>query len=181
MSSAWGRRHRFLRAAPLDNLNIVTTSSSDFDTLRTNWWQLRTGGSNYSLSDSLVKSQLSSITNNALSYQSSMDKTGTNTYLWPDLTSATDSSQISTAYNRLTAMAQAYATYGSALRSNATLASNIQIGLNWMYTNRYNVSVVSTSGEYDNWYDWEIGAPLRSWTWRSICMTRWASPGFPTR
>ena len=29
-----------------------------------------------------------------------------------------------------------------------------------MYTNRYNVSIPATSGEYDNWYDWEIGAPL---------------------
>jgi hyaluronate lyase len=144
----------------IDNLNIVTTSSTDFDPLRIAWWQLRTGGSNYSLSDSLVKTQLSSITNTAIGYWNSMDKTGTNTYLWSDLTSTTDSSQISTAYTRLADMALAYATYGSALRSNATLAANIQTGLNWMYTNRYNTSIPATSGEYDNWYDWEIGAPL---------------------
>ena len=89
-----------------------------------------------------------------------MDKTGTNTYLWSDLTSTSDSSQISSAYSRLQQMALAYATYGSELRSNATLAANIQTGLNWMYTNRYNTSIPATSGEYDNWYDWEIGAPL---------------------
>jgi hypothetical protein len=53
-------------------------------------------------------------------------------------------------------MALAYATYGSNLRSNATLAADIQTGLNWMYANRYN----ETATEYDNWYDWEIGAPL---------------------
>jgi hyaluronate lyase len=144
----------------IDNVNIVTTSASDFDPLRIAWWQLQTGGSNYSLSDSLVKSRLSTLTNNALSYWNSMDKTGTNTFLWSDLTSTTDSSQISTAYTRLATMAQAYATYGSNLRSNASLANDIQTGLNWMYTNRYNPSIPATGGEYDNWYDWEIGAPL---------------------
>jgi hyaluronate lyase len=53
-------------------------------------------------------------------------------------------------------MALAYATYGSNLRSNATLAADIKTGLNWMYANRYN----ETATEYDNWYDWEIGVPL---------------------
>ena len=143
-----------------DNVNIVTTSSSDFDPMRTAWWQLQAGGSNYSLSDSLVKSRLSTLTNNALGYWNTMDKTGTNTFLWSDLTSTTDSSEISSAYTRLATMAEAYATYGSALRSNVSLATDIQTGLNWMYTNRYNVSVPAPGGEYDNWYDWEIGAPL---------------------
>ena len=144
----------------IDNLTITTTTTNDFDNLRVQWWQLQTGGSNYSLSDSLVKSRLTTITNNAWSYWNSMDKSGTNTYLWSDLTSTTDSSQISTAYDRLWAMALAYATYGSGLRSNATLAANIQTGLNWMYTNRYNTSITPITGEYDNWWDWEIGTPL---------------------
>jgi len=144
----------------IDNLTISTTTNSDFDTLRLSWCNIQTGGTNYSLADSQVKSRLSSITNNALNYWNSMDKTGTNTYLWSDLTSTTDSSQISSAYARLDDMALAYATYGSGLRTNASLAADIQTGLNWMYTNRYNVSIPATSGEYDNWYDWEIGAPL---------------------
>ncbi|HVM46587.1 MAG TPA: polysaccharide lyase family 8 super-sandwich domain-containing protein [Candidatus Acidoferrum sp.] len=144
----------------VDNVQIVTTSGSDFDLLRTNWWQLQTGGTSYSLTDSQVKSRFGTITNNAVSWQNSMDKTGTNTYLWSDLTSTTSSSQISSAYQRLQEMALAYATYGCALYSNATLATNIQIGLNWMYTNRYNLSIAAPAGEYDNWWDWEIGSPL---------------------
>ena len=144
----------------IDNVAIVTTSAGDFDLLRSNWWQLQTGGTNYSLSDSVVKSRFQSITNNALNRMNSMDKTGTNTYLWSDLTSTTDSSQISSAYQRLQQMALAYATYGCALYANATLATNIQIGLNWMYARRYNDTIPATSGEYGNWWDWEIGAPL---------------------
>ncbi len=144
----------------IDNLTITTTAADDFDKLRVKWWQVQTGGTNYSLTDSLVKSRLTSITNTALSYWNSMDKSGTNTFLWSNLTSTTDSGEISTAYSRLRAMALAYATYGSYLRSNASLAADIQTGLNWMHANRYNESIPATSGEYDNWYDWEIGAPL---------------------
>ncbi len=144
--------------APLliDNLSMTTTADDDFDKLRAKWWQVQTGGTNYSLTDSLVKSRLTTITNNAWGSWNSMDKSGTNTFLWGDLTSTSDSGQISTAYARLRAMALAYATYGSYLRSNATLAVDIQIGLNWMYAHRYN----ETATRYDNWYDWEIGAPL---------------------
>ena len=144
----------------IDNLTITTTAADDFDKLRVKWWQVQTGGTNYSLTDSLVKSRLTSITNTALGYWNSMDKSGTNTYLWNDLTSTTDSGEISTAYSRLRAMALAYATYGSYLRNNASLAADIQTGLNWMHANRYNESIPATSGEYDNWWDWEIGAPL---------------------
>jgi hyaluronate lyase len=149
-------------SAPLfiDNVEIVTTSAADIDPMRTNWWQAQTGGANYNLSDALVKSSLGTITNNARTWMNSMDTTGTKGYLWSDLTSTTDSSQITGAYQRLQEMALAYATYGCLLYSNATLASDIQIGLNWMFTNRYNTSIPATSGEYDNWWDWEIGSPL---------------------
>jgi hyaluronate lyase len=144
----------------IDNLTITTTAADDFDKLRVKWWQIQTGGTNYSLSDSLVKSRLTTISNNAWTPWNSMDKTGTNTYLWTNLTSTTDSGQISTAYANLRAMSLAYTTYGCGLRSNATLAADIQTGLNWMYANRYNESIAAPSGEYDNWYDWEIGSPL---------------------
>jgi hyaluronate lyase len=144
----------------LDNLTISTTAADDFDRLRVKWWQVQTGGTNYSLSDSLVKSRLNSISNSAWSSWNSMDKTGTNSFLWSDLTSTTDSGQISTAYARLRAMALAYATYGGAFNANPALAADIQTGLNWMYAHRYNEAIPATSGEYDNWYDWEIGAPL---------------------
>ncbi len=144
----------------LDNVIITSTAADDFDKLRVKWWEIQTGGTNYNLNDSLVKSRLSTITNTARGYWNSMDKTGTNVFLWSDLTNGADSAELSTAYSRLRAMALAWTTYGSGYRSNSTLAADIQIGLNWMYTNRYNLSTAAPGGEYDNWYDWEIGAPL---------------------
>lgn len=138
-------------------LGATSLRADDFDALRVKWWETITGGTNYSLTDSLVRTRLQSITNTALTHWSSMDKSPARTYLWSDLTSTTVSAQIVTAYSRLRAMALAYASHGSALQSNTTLAGDIQGGLDWMYANRYN----ETKAQYDNWYHWEIGAPLQ--------------------
>lgn len=148
---------RFLLAG-LFGLTLVARIQADaFDDLRHAWWSHTTGGTNYDLNNSLVRTRLQSITNSANSSWSSMDKSPTRTYLWSDLTSTTISAQIVTAYSRLRAMALAHATYGSWLRGNAALAADIQSGLDWMYANRYN----ETKAQYDNWFHWEIGAPLQ--------------------
>ncbi len=139
----------------VDNLQI-SAASDEFDSLRIKWWQILTGGTNFDLADSTVKSRLASITNSATNWWFKMDTSPTRTHLWSDLTSTTDSGQISSGYSRLRAMALAFATYGSSLRSNASLGAAIADGLGWMYTNRYN----EAKTEYDNWYDWEIGTPL---------------------
>ncbi len=135
----------------------MVCAGDDFDSLRLKWKDQLTGGTNYNLSNALVKSRLQSITNSAQSYWNSMDKSPTRTYLWSDLTSTTVSAQIVTAYSRLRAMALGYASYGTTMRGNAALAADIQGGLSWMYANRYNESKV----QYDNWFHWEIGAPLQ--------------------
>ena len=137
---------------------LTSVVSDDFDRLRVKWLQSLTGGTNYSLADSLVQSSLASLTNSARSYWTSMNtNAATNRpYLWADLTRTDVSGQISVGYGRLRCMALAYAAYGSAVRTNAMLAAAIQGGLNWMYTNRYN----ERASAYDNWFDWEIGTPL---------------------
>ena len=134
-----------------------TLRGDDFDQLRDKWWTQLTGGTNYNLADSLVKSRLTTITNSASGYWNSMTKTAGRTNLWSDLTSTTVSAELATAYSRLRAMALAHSTHGSGLRSNATLAADIQGGLDWLYANRYN----ETKVEYDNWYHWELGVPLQ--------------------
>ncbi|MBI5773459.1 MAG: hypothetical protein HZA89_06920, partial [Verrucomicrobia bacterium] len=146
----------------LDNISVTTTSTNitvpvnDFDALRLKWWEVLTGGTNYDLADSLVKSRIGTITNSANTQWNNLDKSPTRTYLWPDLTSTTDSGELSSAYSRIRQMSLAWSTYGSSLRSNATLAADIQGALNWMFTNRYN----PTKTIYDNWYDFEIGVPI---------------------
>ena len=134
---------------------LVTARADDFDLLRVKWRDALTGGTNYSLTDGLVKTRLSSITNTAWSYWNSMDKSPTRTYVWSDTASTTDEYAFSTGYSRLQAMALAYATYGCGLYHNAALATDIRGALDWFYTNRYHPGIT----EYGNWYVWEIGTP----------------------
>jgi hyaluronate lyase len=84
-----------------------------------------------------------------------LNKAGNRTYLWSDLTSTTDSSQISTAYARLKTMALAYSMPGTPLYQSTSLRDDIVSAMEWMYTNRYN----ENKNPYGNWWDWEIGVP----------------------
>ena len=114
-------------------------------------------GTGYDVADPTVASQLSSIASAANSVWSSMDKSPTRTFLWSDLASTTDSSHITNSYTRLRTMAYGYVTPGCSLQGNTTLLADIISGLDWMYANRYG----ATTAQYFNWWDWEIGSPLR--------------------
>src|ERR1035438_2034266 len=94
---------------------LVTARADDFDLLRVKWRDALTGGTNYSLTDGLVKTRLSSITNTAWSYWNSMDKSPTRTYVWSDTAITTDEFALWINYTSLHAMALAYATYSGGL------------------------------------------------------------------
>ncbi len=132
------------------------SAADEYDGLRDKWNTMLTGGSGYNPSDSDISARISDITSTAQSLWSSMNTSSGRTHLWSDLTSTTNSSQITTAYRRLESMAVAYATNGSSLYNNTSLRADLISALDWMYTNRYN----QTKSKYDNWWDWEIGAPL---------------------
>ena len=139
----------------IDNVTISATADQ-YDRLRTKWSTLIAGGTNYNASDPNITAAIASLTKTAQTDWNSLNTSASRTYLWSDLTSATDSSQITTSYSRLRAMALAYATVGSTLQSSGSLGTDLSCALEWMYANRYNENAT----EYDNWYDWEIGTPL---------------------
>jgi hyaluronate lyase len=114
-------------------------------------------GTGYDVADPTVAAELSSIASAANSTWSSMDKSPTRTFLWSDQASTTDSSHLTNSYTRLRGMALAYSTPGCSLQGNATLLADIVGGLDWMFANRYG----ATTAQYFNWWDWEIGSPLR--------------------
>ncbi len=136
----------------------LTHAADAYDTLRTKWHTMLTGGTSYNPADVDIAPRVTSITNTANSNWSSMVKTGGTgrAHLWSDLASTTNSSHVSSNYGRLRAMALAYATHGSSLQGNTTLRTDIIGGLDWMHANRYGTS----TAQYDNWWDFEIGAPL---------------------
>ena len=88
-------------------------------------------------------------------YWSTLDTSASRTYLWSDLPLGSVSANIVSTYQRLQAMALAWATPGSSLKGNASLASAVASGLDWMNANVYTTSAT----EYDNWFHWEISGP----------------------
>ena len=130
--------------------------ADEYDDLRLKWRDTIVG-TGYDTADTTVISRLNSIANAANSSWSSMDKSPTRTFLWSDLASTTVSIHINYSYQRLRSMALAYATPGCSLQGNATLLADTLGALDWMHANRYN----ATKSIYDNWYDFEIGAPIQ--------------------
>ena len=124
--------------------------------LRQKWGEILVGGTNLNVADPAITSAIAKYSNSGSNYWSSMNKSVSRTYLWSDAASSNNSSHITTSFNRLGLMAMAYATTNSSLQNNAALASDINSALDWMYTYRYN----ETKPQYDNWWDWEIGAPM---------------------
>src|SRR5689334_13336058 len=101
--------------------------ADDFDTLRL-YWQ------NYLISSGGNPSSIASTANN---YWSSMDTSASRTSLWSDLPLGSVSANIPGTFGRLQAMALAWATPGSSLQNNASLASAITNALDWMNANVY--------------------------------------------
>lgn len=138
-------------------LCVATARADEFDTLRLKWRDLLTQGTNASPADPLYAGWIADV---AASAQREWTKLNTNvgrTNLWSDLqTPGSDSGDVTSTYERLRSMTMGYAVRGSTLESNAALRADIISALDWMYTNAYNETTV----EYDNFFDWEIGAPI---------------------
>lgn len=68
--------------------------------------------------------------------------------------------KINNIYNNLYDMACGYAAVGSDYYHNAELYSDIVKGLEYAYTNYYGPAVWE-KGTYGNWWNWDIGIPLK--------------------
>ncbi|HVT27631.1 MAG TPA: polysaccharide lyase 8 family protein [Lacipirellulaceae bacterium] len=151
-------RSLVLAIAVLASMAHCVKAQDAYDTLRTKWYTMLTGGTSYDPNDPDISALIATITANANTNWSAMNTSANRTYLWSDLSGlGTVSSQITASYTRLEAMALASQTYGSSLFGNAQLISDIKSALDWLNTNYYNTS----GGEYDNWWDWEIGTPIQ--------------------
>ncbi|MFG2227020.1 polysaccharide lyase 8 family protein [Streptomyces sp. NPDC048644] len=78
----------------------------------------------------------------------------TATTLWPGLP-LDPSSGITTSYDRLHTMAQAYAQPGTGLTGDAGLAAAVVTGLDHIDATVYHPATTP----YGNWWDWQIGSP----------------------
>jgi hyaluronate lyase len=124
---------------------IPNVRADQFDTLRLSW-------QNKLINDGGSPAGIASTGNN---YWSSMNTNSSRTYLWSDLPFGSVSANIVSTFQRLQAMALAWATPGSSLQGNSNLASAIAGGLDWMNSQVYTTNAT----EYDNWFHWEISGP----------------------
>ncbi|MDQ0973578.1 hyaluronate lyase [Neobacillus niacini] len=145
-----------------DGKDVAAAETTDeYTMLREKWKGYLTGGSGFDRNDpdisSFVKGIDARVTNEeGTGAWDTMDRSENRKYLWSDLTSTTDSADVSNNYYRLKDMALAYSSEGSKLYQNQVLKQDIISGLDWMYANRYN----EKKSEYGNWWNWEIGAPM---------------------
>ena len=133
----------------------VASASDEYDLLRNRLKSTMTGGAMLDPSDPDIIIKTAGISNRAQSLWDSMNKGPGRSSLWNDYASTTISSHITSAYSSLRSIAIAYETPGAALYKNAALRQDLLDAMDWMYEHRYN----EHSTQYDNWWDWEVGAP----------------------
>jgi hyaluronate lyase len=136
----------------------VYVVNDEFDELRVRAISYLTGGKDYDLSDRRVQTQIINLGAAAHNAWDSMIKPPTDA-LFPRLTDNQNFSQARDAFRNLAVMSLAYATYGCFLYQNEDLRSDIIMGLDWMYENRYGPSFRHRAD--DDWWSKEIAAPLQ--------------------
>jgi hyaluronate lyase len=134
----------------------LSARASDFASLRLRWRDMLTQGTNCNRALPLYSNWVAEVESTGQSYWQSLDNSGGRTNLFYSYANlATDSSDLTTTYEHLLAMALAWAVQGSALEGNTNLQADIISGLDWLYAHHYN----ATTAIYDNWYDFEIAVP----------------------
>lgn len=139
-----------VQSAQADNLG-------QFDLMRDEMKTMLTGGSYLELNDPSIAENIAEKTQTAQQLWNNMYKNDDRTCLWPGVAFGSSSANLTTSYTNLKSMAIAYATVGSGLYRNQQLLQDIISGLEWMNENVYN----TTATRYDNWWDWQLGVPLR--------------------
>jgi len=132
-----------------------------FDQMRVKWFEYLTGvGSSAYTADPdidflLQKAEIGQ------NHWDRMDTSANRTYLWSDLTNASNPAQITVAYQRIKEMALVYRLPSSSAYGDTDLRDDILGALAWMYDNRYNEGKYATVPKDSNWWHWEIGAPIQ--------------------
>lgn len=151
--------HGFAAHAGLDTSSsppmAADSKTNDFEQMRQRWVANLVGDQSSNPAAPLVRERVQAQAQEAQVLWMDMVKTPTDD-LWPELRTATHSAGLTATCGRLTLLAKAYATPGSALYHQSGLLSDLIMGLHWFATVRYHPGAKS----YDNWWDWQIGVPL---------------------
>ncbi len=130
-----------------------------FEQMRMRWKDMLDGGWALNTQSQAIAEQVITMNDRARQWSESINTSnGSTNGLWSDiLPSATDSSFFNTYLTRLRDMTYAYSIKGGDYYHHQTLLQQIKDGLDWIYEHAYNEQIV----EYGNWWNFDIGAPLR--------------------
>lgn len=141
----------------------ATPAAADdaYDTLRTTWAGILTGGA-IDASDPGYATALTALSTTATGLWSTLSVDTSANSCWPGLTLSTPAN-MTTSYKQLATMATAYATEGTAatdgsgraLYGNADLGAAVVTGLDFLHAQVYSASTEETG----NWWEWEVGCP----------------------
>ncbi|WP_030936026.1 polysaccharide lyase 8 family protein [Streptomyces sp. NRRL B-24720] len=126
--------------------------ADEFDALRAKWVEIQLG-SGIDASVEPFTSKLAALGTTAAGYRSAMSPADGS--LWPDLPFS-QGNNLATNYTRLVKMAQAYLQPGTKLTGDASLAADIIIGAEHLYTRVFNPS----KALFGNSWHFTIGIPL---------------------
>ncbi|GIN69833.1 hypothetical protein J14TS2_03080 [Bacillus sp. J14TS2] len=148
---------------PMDKIHAAEGEEAEtqsYEKMRLKWFNRLTGNDQFNPDDphiaAYVENLVLKVTNaQQTGYWDTLNRSKDRDHLWNDLTSTSDSADVSNNYYRLRDMAYAYVMKGSELYQNKELREDIINGLDWMYANLYN----ENQPQYGNWWNWEIGAP----------------------
>ncbi|MDD4690539.1 MAG: polysaccharide lyase family 8 super-sandwich domain-containing protein, partial [Eubacteriales bacterium] len=104
-----------------------------------------------------IATKIIAINSPAQSYWDGMLKNEGRTKIWSNL-GLTSERSLQETYERLLAMATAYATKGCQLYHNAQMLADIISAMDYIYDNGY---YSSTGGGNGNWWQWQIGIPQK--------------------
>ncbi|QLD12808.1 polysaccharide lyase family 8 super-sandwich domain-containing protein [Microbacterium oleivorans] len=141
-------------AAPITLDGAAT--AGEMEALREKYATMLAGGSTFDASDVDIAARITGITASGQQYWNSMKKNPDRNRLWDDSPFGNDSASTTRTYQHLREMALAYATPGSVLHGNAQLKTDLIAALDWMNSNVY----YDGATMYQNWWHWQIGAPL---------------------
>lgn len=146
---------RALVAASLLNLALLggAARADDYDDMRARW-ALRGGAPN--MADPDVAAQVAAAQASAQRLWNTLNRSPNRTALWTDAANFTASATITASFTRLATLAGAYYSGNASLQGNPEVLAEVLAAIDWMLANHYNAAVAN---EFDNWWDWQIGAP----------------------
>ncbi|MTW84381.1 hyaluronate lyase [Virgibacillus dakarensis] len=153
----------FLVTSTFDSINesqVSAEAPDDFEQMRSQWFNKLTGGKDLDLADPDIQAKIEAINEEATDYWTSMDTDPETERLWEDLDVPESAHNypfnMQASYTRLKQMALAYSIKGSELYHDERLLDDIIMGMEWVYTEKYN----ENTNQIGNWWQWQIGLPL---------------------